>query len=91
MLIRSANGTIRTVNDDEIRAFAGRERSLVDEAKRRYWIERKKTLSPAAALGVVEELRRHVQAMKPDWPSPAERAEDLEMHAMVAASLRRVR
>jgi len=79
------------VNDDEIRAFAGREWSLVDAAKRRYWVERKKILSPAAALRVGEELRRHVRAMRPDWPSPAERAEDLEIHARVAASLRRVR
>jgi hypothetical protein len=91
MMVRSGSGTIGAVNDDEIRAFAGRRWSLVEDAKRRYWIERKKILSPAEALAVVEGLRRHVRAMKPDWPSQAERAEDLEMHAKVAASLRRVR
>jgi hypothetical protein len=79
------------VNHDEIRAFAGREWRLVEDAKRRYWSERKSVLSPAEALAVGEGLRRHVRALRPDWPSPTERAEDLETHARVAAHLRRVR
>jgi hypothetical protein len=84
-------GTIGAVNDEEIRAFAGREWRLVEEAKRRYWVERKRVLSPAEALSVAEGLRCHVRALRPDWPSPAERAEDLETHAQVAARLRSVR
>jgi hypothetical protein len=73
------------------RAFAGREWSLVEESKRRYWAERKRVLSPAEALEVAEGLRLHMRAMRPDWPSQAERAEDLEMHARVSAILRSVR
>jgi hypothetical protein len=79
------------VNHDEIRAFAGREWPLVEEAKQRYWTERKRTLSPAKALEVAEGLRCHVRALRPDWPSLTERAEDLEMHAKVSACLRSVR
>jgi hypothetical protein len=82
---------MRNVTNEEIRAFAGREWARVEESKRRYWAERKKVLSPAEALEVAEGLRRHVRAMRPDWPSPAERARDLEVHARVSASLRRVR
>ena len=76
---------------DEIRAYAGRDWSLVEESKRRHWAERKKSLSPAEALEVAEGLRRHARAIKPDWPSPAERAADIEVHARVGACLRRVR
>lgn len=79
------------MNFDDIRAFAGRDWRLLEEVKRRCWIERKRLLSPAEALAVAEALRLHVRAIRPDWPSPAERAEDLEVHATVSASLRRVR
>jgi hypothetical protein len=76
---------------DDLRAFAGRQWGLAEEAKRRFWIERKGVLSPSEALAVAEQLRLHVLALRPDWPSPAERAEDLEVHARVSANLRSVR
>jgi hypothetical protein len=79
------------VNREDIRAFAGRNWGLVEQAKRRFWRERKQTLSPAEALAIADGLRRHVRALRPDWPSAKERAEDLEIHARVAASLRSVR
>ena len=81
----------RGVTDDEIRAYAGRDWSLVEQSKRRHWAERKKSLSPAEALAVAEALRQHARAIRPGWPSPAERAADLEVHARVSACLRRVR
>jgi hypothetical protein len=86
-----ASGSIQCVTDDDLKAYAGREWAQVEESKRRYWAKRKTILSPAEALEVAEGLRRHVRAMRPDWPSPAERATDLEVHARVSASLRRVR
>jgi len=79
------------VNRDDIRAFAERNWGLVEQAKRRFWSERKKRLSPGEALAIAEGLRLHVRALRPDWPSAQERAEDLEVHARVAASLRSVR
>ncbi|HEY6322437.1 MAG TPA: hypothetical protein VJA16_12850 [Thermoanaerobaculia bacterium] len=79
------------MNREDIEAFAGRDWGLVEQAKRRFWSQRKKTLSPGEALAIAEGLRLHVRALRPDWPSAKERAEDLEAHARVAASLRRVR
>lgn len=79
------------MNREDIRAFAGRNWGLVEQAKRRFWRERKQTLSPVEALAIGDGLRRHVRALRPDWPSEKERAEDLEVHARVAASLRSVR
>ena len=63
----------------------------MEQAKRRFWSERKQTLSPGEALAIADGLRLHVRALRPDWPSAQERAEDLAVHARVAASLRRVR
>jgi hypothetical protein len=87
---RRRGGRIAAVNHDEIRAFANRDWPLVAAAKRRYWSERKRSLSPADSLRIADDLRRHMQLIRPDWPSPSERAEDLETHARVSASLRRV-
>jgi hypothetical protein len=78
------------VNHDDLRAYAGRDWRTVEDAKRLFWIERKKVLSPAAALAVAEGLRLHVRALRPDWPSERERADDLATHAQVSASLRSV-
>lgn len=78
------------MNREDIEAFAGRDWGLVEQAKRRFWSQRKQTLSPGEALAIAEGLRLHVRALRPDWPSAKERAEDLEAHAQVAASLRRV-
>lgn len=75
---------------DDIKAFAGRDWGFVEQAKRRFWSERKQLLSPGEALAIAEGLRLHVRALRPDWPSAKERGQDLEVHARVAASLRRV-
>ena len=75
---------------EDLVEFATRDRSEVAAEKARYWIERKQRLGPAEGLRVAEELRRHVRQIRPDWPSEAERAEDLATHLRVAEALRRV-
>lgn len=79
------------MNLDDIREYANRDWHRVEESKRQFWIDRKQTLSPGEALAVAEGLRLHVKALRPDWPSPAERAEDLATHIRVSAGLRSVR
>jgi hypothetical protein len=64
--------------------------SELARSKARYWIDRKRRLGPAEGIRVADELRRQVAAARPDWPSAADRAADLEVHARVAACLRRV-
>lgn len=77
------------VNPDDVRSFAARDWELVERAKRRYWAARKGRMSAVEALAVAEGLRLHARALRPDWPSPAERDADVEAHARVSASLRR--
>ena len=42
------------------------------------------------ALAVADGLRRHVKALRPDWPSAEDRERDLEVHARVSEGLRSV-
>jgi len=78
------------MTDEEIRAFAARDWSLVEELKARFWAERKARLSAAQALATGDSLYRHARALRPDWPSAEERADDLATHVRVSACLQRV-
>jgi hypothetical protein len=72
---------------DDVLAFARRDWAAVEDAKARFWAERKSSMSAADALAVGDGLRRHAQAVKPDWPSPADRAADLAVHSRVSEAL----
>ena len=78
------------VTRDELLQFARRDWSAVEEEKARYWARRKHDMTPAEALRLGHALRRHAAALRPDWPSDAERREDLDTHARVAEALRAV-
>jgi hypothetical protein len=78
------------VTRDDILAFANRDWAQVAEAKSEFWRDQKRGLSAAEVLALGDQLRRHVQAVRPDWPSAADRAEDLAVHSRVAEALRAV-
>ena len=75
---------------ESIRAYAGRAWDEVARAKAEFWVTRKANLSPLEVLELVDRLRRHVATLRPDWPSPAERTADLNVHSRVSLSLSRV-
>jgi hypothetical protein len=72
----------------DIRAFARRDWASLEDEKARFWAHRKSTMSPSEALAVADDLRAHAQALKPDWPDPAERAADLALHRRVSEAHR---
>lgn len=74
----------------DLQLFAGRSWDAIAEADGEYWLARKKRLGPAEGLRMAAELRALVAIQRPDWPSPADRQADLEVHARVSESLRRV-
>ena len=74
---------------DDIRHFLDRDWARIASAKPRTWQAGKQT--PADDLRAADELRRHVAAIRPDWPDAGERAEDLRTHLRVSAALRSVR
>lgn len=78
------------MNPEDLRAFAARDWDLVAREKERWWAERGRELSAAEKLRIGDMLRRHAKRLRPDWPSPEERRQDLETHARVAEALRSV-
>jgi len=73
----------------DIQAYMSRDWDAVRAWKDRYWAERIRALGPAEGLRVADELRRHVHALHPDWPTPADRSADLVAHLRLAELLRR--
>jgi len=78
------------MNRDDVLAFARRDWAALEAEKARFWTERKASMSPSEALTVGDALRRHAQALKPDWPDFAERAADLAVHCRVSEALNAV-
>jgi hypothetical protein len=80
---------------DAILEYARRNRTLVAEAKTAFWQDGKRGRSAADILTTGDQLLRHVQALRPGWPSEADRAADVASHQRVAEALhaasRRVR
>ena len=70
--------------------FARRDWSLVANAKTAFWRARKSGQSAAEILAIGDQWRRHAQAVRPDWPTEAERVADLEVHVRVAEALHAV-
>jgi len=80
----------RGVNRQDLLAFAHRDWSLVAEAKAEFWQDCKRHRTPDDILAIGEQLRQHVRAVRPDWPSESERAADLAVHLRVTEALRAV-
>jgi hypothetical protein len=79
------------MDPEDIRRYAARDWQEIARAKDRYWIDRKRTMSPAESLAFAESLRLYVRSIRQDWPSDEERRDDLETHARVSAMLNLVR
>lgn len=72
----------------DVTGLLERDWGLVERLKTDFWIEQKAALSPSAALRLGDELRRYVQAVRPDWPDSAERDAYLAIHARISEALR---
>jgi hypothetical protein len=75
---------------DDIVRFAARDWDAVARSKTAAWIEQKARLSPAEVLRLGDELRRHAAAVRPDWPTDADRNADRAAHERVTEALRAV-
>ncbi len=72
-----------------LRAFVDRDWTAAREAKERYGVELARTRVPLDALRLADDLRRHAQQVRPNWPSAEDRRADLEAHIRLSELLRR--
>jgi len=79
------------VRKEDLIAFAGRDWCAIAIHKQQRWAEQKGDMTVADALRIGDELRHHLQTIRDDWPSEADRRDDLACHLRVSEMLRRVK
>jgi hypothetical protein len=72
-----------------VRHFVERPWALIRAAKRRRWAEAVQADGPEPSLRASRALWLHMRRVRPDWPSDAERAEDLAHHLELKRCLER--
>ena len=78
--------------DDRVSSVAYlRDWTEVRASREAYWVTHKAAMTSLEALQLADGLRAHVKALRPEWPSDAERDADVELHSRVAEMLSRVR
>lgn len=61
----------------DIRAFVQRERASVEDEKRAHWVEVYRELGPEHTLMAAARMYAYARAVRPDFPTEADLAEDL--------------
>ena len=80
--------TLISMSASEVRAFASRLWEEARKAKEAYWVEEVRE-HPALALAAAWALWEHMRAIRPDWPDPAQRADDFAHHLALRSKLDR--
>ncbi len=75
---------------EDVLPFLNRDWSRVERAKLRYWRDRKRRMGRLEGVVVSDDLRKQVLAMHPEWPSAADRTEDLRAHVQLSDRMRRI-
>lgn len=82
---------LHSMRKEDLIAFATRDWKAIAALKRSRWATLKSRMTPAEALEVGDQLREHMKALQPDWPTKEQRQEDMAVHIRVSESLRRVK
>ena len=73
----------------DIRAFAGRDWAAAEASKRAYLAERAREGDGMWAFWAAQALFEHMRALRPDFPTEADHAGDLEHHVALKRTLDR--
>ena len=68
------------MNPEDLRAYARRDWEKAAASKEAYWAREFAEHGSIAVFEASRALWRHMRAIRPDWPSPEERQEDLQDH-----------
>jgi hypothetical protein len=74
---------------EDAQAFLRRPWDTLAALEREHWAREFARRGPAATLEVSRLLWEHMRRVRPDWPSDAERQEDLSHHLALKAAIDR--
>lgn len=76
------------MHDDDLRAYANRPWPSVEALKQRHWA-RELSNNPLATFEASQALWVHMRQVNPEWPTEAERREDLAHHVALKRAIDR--
>ncbi len=65
------------MNPADVRAFAQRDRTPVEEEKLAFWVQEYEQRGPAATLEAAARMFEYARVVRPDFPTEDDLAEDL--------------
>ena len=77
------------VDPDDVRAFVSRDHAAVEASKRAYHARRYRERGAAAGFEAGQALWEHARRVRPDWPTPHDRDDDLAHHVALKRQLDR--
>jgi hypothetical protein len=77
------------VDPRHLRTFLQRDWEAVAALKREHWAREFAARGPGATLEASAALWHHMRAVRPDWPTPEQRQEDLADHIALKRAIDR--
>lgn len=74
------------MHDDDLRAYADRPWHAAEALKQEHWA-RELSENPLATFEASQALWVHMRQIRPDWPTEAERQEDLAHHVALKRAI----
>lgn len=76
------------VDEEDVRAYARRAWHVAAALKQEHWA-RESAARPPATFEISQALWVHMRRLRPDWPTEAERREDLAHHVALKRAIDR--
>lgn len=77
---RRRHDILSGMKPEDVRAYAQRGWKVAETRKQEHWAREFVEHGPQATFEASQVLWRHMRSLRPDWPSPEERREDLAHH-----------
>ena len=74
---------------DDLRAYAGRPWHLLAALESDHWARECAARGPLATFTLSQALWAHMRAVRPDWPTEADRRADLADHVVLKQAIDR--
>jgi hypothetical protein len=77
------------MNPDDVRAYARRPWHTAETLTRQHWARETARRGPQATFEASLALWEHMRRLRPEWPSPEDRREDLKHHLRLKRAIDR--
>jgi hypothetical protein len=80
---------MKEIDPRHVKGYADRPWTAVESAKQEHWARAFAEHGPEATFAASQSLWLHMRALRPEWPTDEERADDLERHLALKRALER--